>query len=247
VRSQFWFIEFPDYLFHRCRCDLVLSPFPLRTPTRHPKFRRIGLVIRQDLRDRFPSEVNPIWPEPRALRHVTFMLSGSMHASRITFDAAPLPFHAHVVGISGTSRADVTYYGRQMNNVDLLAQADALVINGGYSAVSEAIFLGKPVFVVPVAGHAEQFVNAHLVQDLGLGFVASEADVFSQIKAKQASNCWANLPRRAGALQVEGAREAVDAICAVAQHSWAPSLAGVRQPKQAFDNFPRPADLPGRR
>ena len=47
TRSHFWFVEWMDYLFHRFRCDLVLSPFPLRTPTRHPRFRRIGLVVRR--------------------------------------------------------------------------------------------------------------------------------------------------------------------------------------------------------
>ena len=61
-----------------------------------------------------------------------------------------------------------------MDNADLLARADALVINAGYSAVSEAFVLRKPVFVVPVPGHAEQFVNACLVKDLGLGFMAVE-------------------------------------------------------------------------
>ena len=31
VRSHFWFVEFSDYLFHRKFCDLILSPYPLRT------------------------------------------------------------------------------------------------------------------------------------------------------------------------------------------------------------------------
>src|SRR5471032_1595632 len=47
VRSHFWFVEFSDYLFHKSFCDLTLSPFPLRTPTRHPKFKRIGLIARR--------------------------------------------------------------------------------------------------------------------------------------------------------------------------------------------------------
>jgi len=51
VRSHFWLVEYPDYLFHRWYCDLVLSPFPLRTATRHPKFRRIGLIARQGVLD----------------------------------------------------------------------------------------------------------------------------------------------------------------------------------------------------
>src|SRR5207248_1260935 len=49
IRSHFWLVEFSDYLFHRYYCDLVLSPFPLRTPTRHRKFERTGLIVRRSI------------------------------------------------------------------------------------------------------------------------------------------------------------------------------------------------------
>jgi UDP:flavonoid glycosyltransferase YjiC (YdhE family) len=96
--------------------------------------------------------------------------------------------------------------------VDLLTQADALVINGGYSAVSEVFALRKPVFVVPVPGHAEQFVNANLVQELGLGFMATEQSVLEQLLNMHQENRWLGLKAMPDAFEIDGAREAASAI-----------------------------------
>ena len=120
----------------------------MRTPTRHPKFHRIGLIVRRNVRELAASApVDNISPEQ--LRSVVFMLSGSVHATEINFDGRKLPFAVEVVGRPGASRGNVTFHGRVMNNAALLAHADALVINGGYSALSEAFAFRKPTFVLP--------------------------------------------------------------------------------------------------
>jgi len=75
TRSHFWFVEYTDYLFHKHYCNLVLSPFPLRTPTRHPKFQRIGLIIRSGIRA-LTGKSRPVPLSPREVRRVVFMLSG---------------------------------------------------------------------------------------------------------------------------------------------------------------------------
>lgn len=219
VRSQFWCVEFPDYLFHRHFCDLILSPFPLATPTRHRKFLRIGLIAREAVLEKARQRAGSPMPSPRDLREVVFMLSGSVHASNISFTGQEIPFKIHIVGRSGESQGNVIYHGRQMDNTELLSRADALVINGGYSAVSEAFVFGKPVFVVPVAGHAEQFVNANLVRDLGLGFVATESDVLPQLLAAYRKNAWDGLNPCRAAFNLNGAQEAADAIVAVIRDS----------------------------
>jgi UDP:flavonoid glycosyltransferase YjiC (YdhE family) len=214
IRSHFWFVEFSDYLFHKHFCNLILSPYPLRAQARHPKFQRIGLITRSSLQERLKAEPRKSFPSPRDLRRVVFMLSGSVHASNIRFEDQDIPFHIDVVGRSGESRGQVKFHGRQMNNIELLAQADALVINGGYSAVSEAFLLKKPVFVVPVPGHAEQFVNARLTNELGLGFVATEADVLNQLLTMYRQNQWLGLKPMPPAFETDGAREAAAAILA---------------------------------
>jgi UDP:flavonoid glycosyltransferase YjiC (YdhE family) len=215
TRSHFWFVEFSDYLFHRRFCDLVLSPFPMRTPTRHPKFRRIGLIVRRAVRELAESApVNNLSPEQ--LRTVVFMLSGSVHATQVNFDGRKLPFAVEVVGRSGVSRGNVTFHGRQLNNAALLARADALVINGGYSALSEAFAFRKPTFVLPVPGHAEQFVNASLATDLGLGFHVTENNVLDRLLEMHRQNCWVGRKPMPPAFETNGDVEAAEAILACA-------------------------------
>jgi uncharacterized protein (TIGR00661 family) len=50
-----------------------------------------------------------------------------------------------------------------------LASARAVVSNGGFSALSEAIYLGKPVLSIPVENQGEQQLNAAWLSRLGLG------------------------------------------------------------------------------
>lgn len=216
VRSHFWFVEFFDYLFHRHFCNLVLSPFPLRVPTRHRKFRRVGLIARRSILEQAAPRRTQSFPSPRQLRQVVFMLSGSVHASDISFEGHRIPFRIDIVGRSGESRGNVTYHGRLMNNIELLSQADALVINGGYSAVSEAFVLRKPTFVVPVPGHAEQFVNARLVQELGVGFVATETNVLGKLLEMYRQDRWLDLKPMPPDFELDGAREAAQAILTTA-------------------------------
>ena len=53
--------------------------------------------------------------------------------------------------------------------VKLLADAKAVICNGGYSFISEAAYLQKPICSVPIANQFEQFVNAAYVQKYGFG------------------------------------------------------------------------------
>jgi len=60
-----------------------------------------------------------------------------------------------------------------------LAGARAVVANGGLSLIGEALFLGKPIFSLPVGNQYEQVLNARYLEELGWGLGAAriEADV----------------------------------------------------------------------
>ncbi|MEY2830311.1 MAG: hypothetical protein RIQ33_2169 [Bacteroidota bacterium] len=53
--------------------------------------------------------------------------------------------------------------------VHLLADAKAVICNGGYSFISEAVYLHKPICSVPIANQIEQFINAAYVQKYKFG------------------------------------------------------------------------------
>jgi len=215
VRSHFWFVEFSDYLFHRKFCDLILSPYPLRTPTRHPKFRRIGLIVRRNVREIIASTPEPNI-SPRQLKNVVFMLSGSVHATLVNFDGRDFPFHVDVVGRDGNSHGNVKFHGRLMNNTELLARADALVINGGYSALSEAFAFRKPTFVLPVPGHAEQFINARMAADMGLGFQVTEANLLPKLMEMYDKDSWIGRSGLPPKFEINGDVEAAEGILELA-------------------------------
>jgi uncharacterized protein (TIGR00661 family) len=50
-----------------------------------------------------------------------------------------------------------------------LATARAVITNGGFSLISEAVFLNRPVCSFPLDGQFEQFVNGAEVERLGYG------------------------------------------------------------------------------
>jgi uncharacterized protein (TIGR00661 family) len=53
--------------------------------------------------------------------------------------------------------------------VDDLASARAVITGGGYSLMGEAVFLGKPVYSIPLVGQFEQTLNALYLEKLGYG------------------------------------------------------------------------------
>ena len=52
---------------------------------------------------------------------------------------------------------------------DDLASAKAVICNGGFTFISEAIYLKKPIYSVPAVGNFEQTLNGYYVYRLGYG------------------------------------------------------------------------------
>ena len=149
------------------------------------------------------------------MKKMVFLLSGSIFASKIPFGDGDFPFHVDVIGRDGESKGAVTYHGRVMDNIQFLKEADALVVNGGFSAVSEAMMLGKPTFVIPVPGHAEQFVNARVLCNMGYGYSVREDEVLDKIRELQRCDRWENLSGHPSAPDFNGARDAAAIIIGV--------------------------------
>lgn len=53
--------------------------------------------------------------------------------------------------------------------IDDLSSAKAVITNGGFSLISEAIYLHKPICSIPLENQFEQFMNAAYVEKLGYG------------------------------------------------------------------------------
>ena len=55
-----------------------------------------------------------------------------------------------------------------------LAGAKGVIINGGFTLLTESLYLGKPILSVPIKMQYEQIINARMVEALGLGLMTKE-------------------------------------------------------------------------
>ncbi len=208
IRAQFYAMELMDYLYHAWRPDLVISPVLLAELGRsRGKFHAVGAIVRKGYQ---PT------PYRERAQNAVIMLSGSAFGTEIRLSRAGYPVRIDVLGRSAppgwNGIAGVTYHGRVRDPRPFLQAADLVVVNGGFSAVSEMIGMAKPMIVVPVPGHAEQWVNGQVVDYLGIGMVAKEDEIEDKILT--AARC---LPRLQAAyakrpLRADGAREAASLI-----------------------------------
>ncbi|HLW66346.1 MAG TPA: glycosyltransferase family protein [Gemmataceae bacterium] len=75
---------------------------------------------------------------------------------------------------------DETLYFHRLSEtafLDLMARCNGIVATAGYQTLCEAMYLGKPILVVPVANHYEQFCNAFECPAIGAGLGAAHFDL----------------------------------------------------------------------
>jgi UDP:flavonoid glycosyltransferase YjiC (YdhE family) len=172
IRLQFHGVEELDFFYHRMVPDVSLSP-RLDTTAEVPPapYFPIGPIVRRACR---PSLING---RPK---RILIMLSGSRFGSLVNLTRAPTNCGVDIVGRAaphGPVPEGCRYLGRVLNTPELAAEADLLVVNGGFSAISEAFVMRKPLIVIPVPNHAEQWVNARTICELGVGMMAREEDL----------------------------------------------------------------------
>lgn len=173
IRMQYR-VEWLDGLFHRSVPHHVISP-TLAPGKGGGNIIHVPPIVRPQLK----------WREKSSkISHILIMLSGSdfgMNTDFLGEMSLPEGISVDVVGREGNSDNRVTYHGKIFDNTALLNRADIMVINAGFSAVSEAVVLGCPAVVIPVANHAEQYINAQLISELGLGVTADSSTVLAQL------------------------------------------------------------------
>jgi uncharacterized protein (TIGR00661 family) len=89
-----------------------------------------------------------------------------------------LPFKFKVFAYENAAESEdgnVSYYPRSdARFIEEVGTASWVLTNGGYTLMSEALYLGKPVFSLPVAWQFEQWLNARYLQDLGYGVMCDD-------------------------------------------------------------------------
>lgn len=80
----------------------------------------------------------------------------------------------------GTTDGAIEFRPRSVDGfLDDLVSARGVVTGGGFSLLSEAVYLGKPTLAVPLRGQFEQLMNARYLEREGFGVCAPSIDAAS--------------------------------------------------------------------
>ncbi len=108
--------------------------------------------------------------QPRAESHVfVYLTTGDL--TDVTMVLQDIDERFIIYGCNRSERARNLVFKRFNENefYDDIASAKAVINTGGFTVISEALYLQKPVFTVPVQGQFEQILNGKMVQRLGVG------------------------------------------------------------------------------
>jgi uncharacterized protein (TIGR00661 family) len=123
-----------------------------------PKLRYVAPIIQREIRSVKPSYDGP----------VLVYLTKRNPALIEVLKSLDEPFVVYCHGQVGTD-GNVTYRAQGPSFLGDLAACKAIIATTGFSLISDALFLKKPYFGVPVRGQFEQAYNAHFVTELGIG------------------------------------------------------------------------------
>lgn len=208
VRGQYYGVERLDFLFHKLVPNLVISPsLEPDIASNDPKFLRVSAIVRNQYK---PSDSRD--PPKR----IVIMLSGSVFGSPVVLKQESYPFQIDVVGRGAPDgwqdRDGIKYHSKVLDNSALLDAADLVVVNGGFSAISEVFCMRKPMVVIPVPCHAEQWANGQAIERMGVGLVAEEKDLeATMLTAFSRINDFRSAYRKLPEMQ-DGAAQAADEI-----------------------------------
>lgn len=156
---------------------MVISPFfePLNS---RQHIRHTAVIVRREFqRLRFV--------QPLKHHHVLIMTGGASNLHRdlivnhynkdYTLSVLERESRIHTLGQAQKEK-------KTFDASSLMNQATIVVINGGFSSISEALALAKPMIVVPVKGHMEQKINALWVRTNHFGMISSWEDIKMSIE-----------------------------------------------------------------
>ena len=177
IKNQF-LIERLDNLFHQLIPNYVISPSMKKIRNKKHIFN-FPPFVRKKI---YNNESKSI--KKRAKFNCLIMLSGSSFGSETSFinEISNKKISLiNVVGRHGVSSKNIKFHGKIIKNYNLILKADILIINAGFSAVSEAYVRGIPSIIIPIKNHAEQFINAKIFEELNLGYSANEENVSKRL------------------------------------------------------------------
>ncbi|MDQ7039647.1 MAG: glycosyltransferase family protein [Rhodothermus sp.] len=154
-------------------------------PLRHPeRTTLIPPVIRPEVQQLTPVEDGPVlvyFNQPEGIDHLPDMLA-RLPASFILYNVPP-PVHA-------ADYPNLTFKTPSIDGfLEDLARCRAVLCTAGFTLISEALYLGKPLLVVPNRGIFEQTLNALFLEREGLGSAVLDRELQAEDVQRFLATC----------------------------------------------------------
>lgn len=110
------------------------------------------------------------WPTTGG-RHVVVYFNDKADAGRLDV-LSGLGAEFHVYGTATkfpTTYGNVTFFPMGLGFLEDMASSRAVIAGGGFTTMTEALYMGKPMLAVPFEGQYEQILNANYLQASGYG------------------------------------------------------------------------------
>ena len=160
-----FFIEWADYIYNLTVPDLLISPF-FHSDKDTKKRRNVGIIARKEFHSRYSYNFKRHHVLIMTGGNETFQQDISINHKQKDYDLSVLGAHLQVSGKA--QKRDKTF-----NTAGLMIQSTIVAINGGFSSISEALSMARPMIVIPIKGHIEQKINALYIQENNLGLMSS--------------------------------------------------------------------------
>jgi uncharacterized protein (TIGR00661 family) len=167
---SFYFLEWLEDFLYRMVAHKILVPTPTPVADLPIPYRLIAP----------PTRFTKV-PAPNGGNEVLFIAGGSgMGDISYLEELAKVepPIQIEVIGkIDQTLVAsNVQFHGVVSHSEQYIESAKYIVAQGGHSSLMDLVFLGKPALLIPIAGHAEQHMNALWAEQQGFAIVCRRGD-----------------------------------------------------------------------
>lgn len=142
-----------------CQQYLISSFFEAEISKKNTQL--VPPIIREAILQAIPKEGNHI---------LMYQTSSSLENVQETL--AKLPHEHFIVYGMNQNYSDGNVQFKPFSETEFIADfanAKAVIANGGFSFLSEAVYLHKPIYSFPIAGQFEQYMNAAYIEKLGYG------------------------------------------------------------------------------
>ncbi|MBT3583786.1 MAG: hypothetical protein HN509_02675 [Halobacteriovoraceae bacterium] len=162
-----YLLERLDCSFHRLVPDLVLAPQWQPAPENTSNIKALPLIVRSGYQST---------ASPGKLSKILMMFSGAgfqINQRIIRELILPRDVTMDVLGLEGEDSENIRFHGKVHDSSEFVKNCNVMIINAGFSSISEALALKKPMLLLPVNNHYEQLTNALGIENLGVGQIGN--------------------------------------------------------------------------